>query len=32
MSGNFDWVSPDFDLLEREETKVKPPAMYNVIL
>lgn len=32
MSGNFDWVSPDFDLLEREETKAKPPAMYNVIL
>ncbi|MFV0574149.1 MAG: ATP-dependent Clp protease adapter ClpS [Vibrio sp.] len=32
MSKQYQWVSPDIDLLEDEETKVKPPAMYNVIL
>ncbi|ELO4023257.1 ATP-dependent Clp protease adapter ClpS, partial [Vibrio fluvialis] len=32
MSKNFEWVTPDSDLLEREETAIKPPAMYNVVL
>ena len=32
MSRNFEWASPGSDLLEKEETKVKPPAMYNVVL
>ncbi|MDA9555966.1 ATP-dependent Clp protease adapter ClpS [Vibrio sp.] len=32
MSKHFDWVTPDSDLLEREETAVQPPSMYNVIL
>ncbi|MVE90398.1 ATP-dependent Clp protease adaptor ClpS, partial [Vibrio cholerae] len=25
MSKNFEWISPDFDLLEKEKTAVKPP-------
>ncbi|ENI4488917.1 ATP-dependent Clp protease adaptor ClpS, partial [Vibrio fluvialis] len=32
MSKNFEWVTPGSDLLEREETAIKPPAMYNVVL
>jgi ATP-dependent Clp protease adaptor protein ClpS len=28
----FEWASPGSDLLEKEATKVKPPAMYNVVL
>ncbi|MCF7486068.1 ATP-dependent Clp protease adapter ClpS [Vibrio sp. A2-1] len=32
MSRNFEWASPGSDLLEKEDTKVKPPAMYNVVL
>ncbi|QXO18478.1 MULTISPECIES: ATP-dependent Clp protease adapter ClpS [Vibrio] len=32
MSKNFEWVSPGSELLEREETGIKPPAMYNVLL
>jgi ATP-dependent Clp protease adaptor protein ClpS len=32
MSKNFEWVTPDSDLLEKEKTKVEPPAMYNVVL
>jgi ATP-dependent Clp protease adaptor protein ClpS len=32
MSKQYEWVTPDSDLLELEKTKVKPPAMYNVIL
>ncbi|MFA0238372.1 MULTISPECIES: ATP-dependent Clp protease adapter ClpS [Vibrio] len=32
MSRNFEWASPGSDLLEKERTKVKPPAMYNVVL
>ncbi|ANP76137.1 ATP-dependent Clp protease adaptor protein ClpS [Vibrio crassostreae] len=32
MSRNFEWASPGSDLLEKEATKVKPPAMYNVVL
>ncbi|EEZ00413.1 ATP-dependent Clp protease adaptor protein ClpS [Vibrio sp. RC586] len=32
MSKNFEWVSPDFDLLEKEKTAVKPPSMYHVVL
>ncbi|EGR5064282.1 ATP-dependent Clp protease adaptor ClpS, partial [Vibrio cholerae] len=29
MSKNFEWISPDFDLLEKEKTAVKPPSMYH---
>ncbi|MCZ4307816.1 ATP-dependent Clp protease adapter ClpS [Vibrio atlanticus] len=32
MSRNFEWASSGSDLLEKERTKVKPPAMYNVVL
>ncbi len=32
MGKNFEWVTPDSDLLEREKTGVKPPSMYNVVL
>jgi len=32
MSKNFEWASPGSDLLEKEKTKVKPPALYNVVL
>ncbi|EEO04352.1 ATP-dependent Clp protease adapter ClpS [Vibrio cholerae] len=32
MSKNFEWISPDFDLLEKEKTAVKPPSMYHVVL
>ena len=32
MSRNFEWASPGSDLLEKEKTKVKPPALYNVVL
>lgn len=32
MSKNYDWGSFDTDLLEREETAIKPPSMYKVIL
>ncbi|MFM2630245.1 ATP-dependent Clp protease adapter ClpS [Vibrio chagasii] len=32
MSRNFEWASPGSNLLEKEATKVKPPAMYNVVL
>ncbi|MGL4381321.1 MAG: ATP-dependent Clp protease adapter ClpS [Vibrio sp.] len=32
MSKNFEWVSPDFDLLEQEKTAIKPPSMYHVVL
>ena len=32
MSRDFEWVSPDHELLELEKTKVTPPSMYNVIL
>ncbi len=32
MSNKHVWVSPDFDLLEKEETKTTPPSMYHVIL
>ncbi len=32
MSKNFEWVTPDSDLLERESTKVQPPKLYNVVL
>lgn len=32
MSNKYQWSSPDFDLLESEKTKVKPPTMYHVIL
>lgn len=32
MSKQFEWVTPDSDLLELERTKVSPPSMYNVVL
>ncbi|CAM4298559.1 MULTISPECIES: ATP-dependent Clp protease adapter ClpS [Vibrio] len=32
MTEFSDWVTPGFDLLEREKTEVKPPPMYHVIL
>ncbi|MEZ9231164.1 ATP-dependent Clp protease adapter ClpS [Vibrio amylolyticus] len=32
MGRNFEWVTPDSDLLEKEKTKIQPPAMYNVLL
>ncbi|BCI76437.1 ATP-dependent Clp protease adapter ClpS [Vibrio cholerae] len=32
MSKNFEWIPPDFDLLEKEKTAVKPPSMYHVVL
>ncbi|ENM5757734.1 ATP-dependent Clp protease adapter ClpS [Vibrio mimicus] len=32
MSKNFEWISPDLDLLEKEKTVVKPPSMYHVVL
>ncbi|BCK10594.1 ATP-dependent Clp protease adapter protein ClpS [Vibrio cholerae] len=32
MSKNFEWISPDFDLLEKEKAAVKPPSMYHVVL
>jgi ATP-dependent Clp protease adaptor protein ClpS len=32
MSKHFEWVTPDSDLLEKEKTALKPPAMYNVVL
>lgn len=32
MNKQYQWTSPDVDLLENEKTKLKPPAMYHVIL
>jgi ATP-dependent Clp protease adaptor protein ClpS len=32
MSKNFEWVTPESDLLEKEKTKVEQQAMYNVVL
>ncbi|MGC9458727.1 MULTISPECIES: ATP-dependent Clp protease adapter ClpS [Vibrio] len=32
MGRNFEWVTPDSDLLEKEKTKIQPPAMYHVLL
>ena len=32
MSKQYEWVTPDSDLLEKEKTQVKPPSMYNVLL
>ena len=32
MSKQFEWVSPDHELLEIEKTKVSPPSRYNVVL
>jgi ATP-dependent Clp protease adaptor protein ClpS len=32
MSKNFEWVTPDLELLEKEKTEVKPPPMYHVML
>ncbi len=32
MSKQYEWVTPDSDLLEKEETQTKPPSMYHVLL
>lgn len=32
MSKQYQWISPDIDLLDDEETQIKPPAMYHVVL
>ncbi|OEF25356.1 ATP-dependent Clp protease adapter ClpS [Vibrio rumoiensis] len=32
MSKQYQWTSPDIDFLAEEKTKVKPPAMYRVML
>ena len=32
MSNNFEWITPDSDLLEKETTKVQPPKLYHVVL
>lgn len=32
MNKKYEWITPDSDLLEIEETKVKPPSLYHVIL
>ncbi|WP_087016188.1 ATP-dependent Clp protease adapter ClpS [Thaumasiovibrio subtropicus] len=32
MSKLYEWVIPDAEVVEKEETKVSPPAMYKVIL
>lgn len=32
MSNEYHWTSSDFELLDEEETKVRPPSMYHVIL
>lgn len=32
MSKPYKWVTPDSDLLEKEEAKVAPPSLYHVIL
>jgi ATP-dependent Clp protease adaptor protein ClpS len=32
MSKLQEWISPDSDVLESEETKVRPPAFYKVVL
>lgn len=32
MSKQYQWISPDIELLDDEKTKVRPPAMYHVVL
>ncbi|KLV10773.1 MULTISPECIES: ATP-dependent Clp protease adapter ClpS [Photobacterium] len=32
MSKLYEWIVPESDILEDEETRVKPPSMYKVIL
>ncbi len=32
MSKLYEWVIPDSEVVEKEETKVSPPSMYKVIL
>ncbi|PJC88088.1 ATP-dependent Clp protease adapter ClpS [Vibrio sp. HA2012] len=32
MSKQYEWVTPDSDLLEKEKTQTKPPSMYHVLL
>ncbi|ELR65020.1 ATP-dependent Clp protease adaptor protein ClpS [Photobacterium marinum] len=32
MSKLYEWIIPESDVLDEEETQVKPPSMYKVIL
>ncbi|WP_413111290.1 ATP-dependent Clp protease adapter ClpS [Thaumasiovibrio sp. DFM-14] len=32
MSKLYEWVTPDAEVVEKQETKVAPPSMYKVIL
>lgn len=32
MNKQYQWASPDIDLLEDDKTKLRPPAMYQVML
>ncbi len=32
MSKQFEWVTPDSDVLEEEKTKISPPPLYHVVL
>ncbi|MBV7297607.1 ATP-dependent Clp protease adapter ClpS [Enterovibrio paralichthyis] len=32
MSKMYEWIVPDSDVKEAEETKVKPPSLYKVVL
>ncbi|HBC3532196.1 TPA: ATP-dependent Clp protease adapter ClpS [Vibrio vulnificus] len=32
MCKNFEWITPDSDLLEKEITQIQPPKKYNVVL
>lgn len=32
MSKLSEWISPESDILDEEDTQVKPPSMYKVIL
>lgn len=32
MSKNFEWITPDSNLLEKETTDIQPPKKYHVVL
>ncbi|WP_413284691.1 ATP-dependent Clp protease adapter ClpS [Vibrio sp. MA40-2] len=32
MNKKFEWITPDLDLLEKEQAKVKEPSLYHVVL